>query len=188
MKKQRYTMSGFYKIKDVQKPIDTGFGAQSTAEEVMAGVNMAGKTAIVTGGYSGIGLETVRALYQCGATVIVPARNVEVVSELFDGYGSRLEIAPMDLMQPDTIDAFADGIIASGRPVHLLINNAGIMAAPLARDARGYESQFATNHLGHFQLTVRLWEGLKRANGARVVTVSSLGHRFSEVNYGDLHF
>lgn len=175
-------------ISGLQKPINTGFDFYSTSEEVMTGVSLNGKTAIVTGGYSGIGVETVKQLHKAGATVIVPSRNVDSTRELFKGYTKRLEIFYMDLLQPESIDAFAKHFIESGRPLHFLINNAGIMAAPLRRDARGYESQFATNHLGHYQLTNRLWEALKKSQGARVVTVSSLGHRYSDINYNDPNF
>ena len=171
-----------------QQPISTGFDPNTTSDQVMAGVDLTGKIAIVTGGYSGIGLETVRQLHKAGATVILPARNVSATRELFKDYLDRLEISFMDLLEPASVDDFAGRFIASGRPLHLLINNAGIMASPLARDKRGFESQFATNHLGHFQLTFRLWEALKIAKAARVINVSSLGHRYSDINYVDPNF
>lgn len=176
------------KIATLQKPVITGFDKDTTSMEVMEGVNLEGKTAIVTGGYSGIGLETVRSLHQAGATVIVPSRNPAATKEIFSAYTTRPEIEFMDLMAPDSIDSFAHWFLASGRPLHFLVNNAGIMASPLNRDERGYESQFATNHLGHFQLTLRLWEALKKAHGARVINVSSLGHRYSDINYEDPNF
>src|SRR5713101_8070543 len=94
----------------------------------------------------------------------------------------------MDLLDPASIDAFAARFLASGQPLHILVNSAGIMACPLARDSRGYESQFATNHLGHFQLVARLWPALRQANGARVVSVSSWGHRQSPVVFEDPNF
>jgi NAD(P)-dependent dehydrogenase (short-subunit alcohol dehydrogenase family) len=94
----------------------------------------------------------------------------------------------MDLMNIDSVNAFAEKFLAKGEPLHLLINNAGIMATPLNRDERGNESQFATNHLGHFQLTNRLWSALKQANGARVVNLSSRGHHFSPVVFEDVNF
>jgi NAD(P)-dependent dehydrogenase (short-subunit alcohol dehydrogenase family) len=94
----------------------------------------------------------------------------------------------LDLMDPSSIDAFADRFLSSGRPVHILVNNAGIMANPLTRDSRGFESQFSTNHLGHFQLTVRLWPALLRAQGARVVSVSSRAHRIAGVDFEDPNF
>ncbi len=99
-----------------------------------------------------------------------------------------MELEPLDLIDPASIDAFASRFLAAGRPLHLLIHNAGIMAPPLTRDARGFESQFATNHLGQFQLTARLWPALKQANGARVVCLSSRGHFFADVDFEDPFF
>lgn len=171
-----------------QHPISTGFDFNTTSDQIMAGVDLTGKIAVVTGGYSGIGLETVRQLHKTGATVILPARNVSATREIFRDYSTRLEISFMDLLAPDSIDDFAGKFVASGRPLHLLINNAGIMASPLVRDTRGFESQFATNHLGHFQLTIKIWDALKRAKAARVINVSSLGHRYSDINYDDPNF
>lgn len=171
----------------VQKPLGTGFGAASTADDVLRGISLAGKTAIVTGGYSGIGLPTAEALATAGATVIVPARDIEKATKAL-GHISGVSIEPMDLLDPASIDAFADRVLAKHPIVHILVNSAGIMANPLTRDARGYESQFSTNHLGHFQLFCRLWPALVRAQGARVVAVSSQGHHFSSVDLSDPNF
>jgi NAD(P)-dependent dehydrogenase (short-subunit alcohol dehydrogenase family) len=171
----------------LQKPINSGFNAASTASDVIKGLDLSGRVAIVTGGYSGIGLETARVLRSAGARVIVPARDHDKAAtalEELDG----VEIEAMDLIDPASIDVFAERFLASGQPLHILVNSAGIMACPLARDARGYESQFATNHLGHFQLVARLWPALRQANGARVVSVSSWGHRQSPVVFDDLNF
>lgn len=170
----------------LQQPVDNGFTAASTAEDVIKGINLNGKTAIVTGGYSGIGLETARILSEAGAKVIVPARDTAKAKSRLENLNVELE--EMDLMNPASIDAFAERFNATGRPLHILVNSAGIMAAPLVRDSRGYESQFATNHLGHFQLTARLWPALQKADGARVVSVSSWGHRFSPVIFDDPNF
>lgn len=170
-----------------QHPINSGFGARSTARDVVSGLDLGGKVAIVTGGHAGIGLETTRALVEAGATVVVPARVPAKAAAALEGL-PRVEPAELDLMDPASIDAFAGSFLASGRPLHLLINNAGIMATPLARDARGYESQFATNHLGHFQLTARLWPALAAARGARVVSVASLAHRGGPVSLDDPSF
>ncbi|TXS51880.1 SDR family NAD(P)-dependent oxidoreductase [Streptomyces sp. uw30] len=170
-----------------QHPLPSGFGAASTAEEVIKGVDLTGKVAIVTGGYSGIGLETARVLRSAGAEVVVPARDLERArAALRDVPGAEVEY--LDLLDPASIDAFAEKFLASGRPLHILVNSAGIMATPLTRDARGYEAQFATNHLGHFQLVARLWPALVAADGARVVAVSSRGIRFGNVDFDDLHF
>jgi len=173
-----------------QAPIGSGFDAASTAAEVIRGRNLTGKIAVVTGGYSGIGVETVRALRSAGATVIVPARDTARAATALSGLADRdgVTIEPLDLMDPASIDAFAERFLSSGRPLHILVNSAGIMANPLTRDARGYESQLATNHLGHFQLVARLRPALRRANGARVVSVSSWGHRFSPFVFDDPNF
>ncbi len=170
-----------------QAPIGSGFGAASTAAEVIRGCDLSGKTAVVTGGYSGIGLETARALHSAGAKVTVPARDHDKAVRALQGLDG-VEIEAMDLIDPASIDAFAERFLASGQPLHILVNSAGIMACPLARDSRGYESQFATNHLGHFQLVARLWPALRQANGARVVSVSSWGHRRSPVMFEDPNF
>jgi NAD(P)-dependent dehydrogenase (short-subunit alcohol dehydrogenase family) len=170
-----------------QYPIQSGFGAQTTAAEVMAGIGLHGKTAIVTGGYSGIGLETTRVFATAGATVVVPARSIDKArAALRDIPG--VELAPLDLLDRASIDTFAHNFLDSGRALHLLINNAGIMAAPLARDVQGYESQFAANHLGHFRLTARLLPALMQANGARVVALSSRGHHWGAIDFDDPHF
>src|SRR5205085_11681996 len=100
----------------------------------------------------------------------------------------NVTIDVMDLMSPASIDAFAQKFLQTGSPLHLLVNNAGIMWVPLQRDARGYESQLATNHLGHFQLTSRLWPALKKAGSARVVNVSSFGHQMAPFDFEDPNF
>ncbi len=171
----------------LQLPLGSGFGAASTTHDVIKGIDLTGKTAIVTGGYAGIGLETVKALVSAGAKVIVPARNIEKAKRSLDGI-SNLEVERMDLMDPNSIEAFAEKFLTSGRPLHLLINNAGIMWVPLQRDSRGYESQLSTNHLGHFQLTAGLWDALIRAETARVINISSWGHHFSPFNFEDPNF
>ncbi|MFB1480546.1 oxidoreductase [Corallococcus sp. RDP092CA] len=170
-----------------QQPLHSGFGATTTAREALGDIRLENTVAIVTGGYAGIGLETTRALHAAGATVVVPARTPAKARAALAGL-ERVELEPLDLIDPASIDAFASRFLASGRPLHLLIHNAGIMAPPLTRDARGFESQFATNHLGHFQLTARLWPALKQANGARVVCLSSRGHFFADVDFEDPFF
>ncbi|MDR6966880.1 NAD(P)-dependent dehydrogenase (short-subunit alcohol dehydrogenase family) [Flavobacterium arsenatis] len=171
----------------LQQPIGSGFNAKSTTTEVIKGIDLTGKIAIVTGGNTGIGLETVKTLSKAGATVIVPARDIKKAKRNLDGI-TNVEIEEMDLMHPNSIDAFTEKFLASGRPLHLLINNAGIMWVPLRRDNRGYESQLATNYLALFQLTARLWSALKKADGARVVNVSSGGHQFSDFDFEDPNF
>ena len=171
----------------LQQPIGSGFNASSTAADVIEGIDLTGKIAIVTGGNTGIGLETARTLAKAGATVIVPARDVEKAKRNLEEV-PRIEIEPMDLMNQKSIDSFAEKFLASCRPLHLLVNNAGIMWVPLRRDSRGIESQLSTNYLAQFQLTARLWNALKKAQGARVVNVSSGGHQFSDFNFDDYNF
>ncbi|MBO9673888.1 MAG: SDR family NAD(P)-dependent oxidoreductase [Sphingobacteriaceae bacterium] len=171
----------------LQQPTGSGFNAKSTAADVIKGINLRGKIAIVTGGNTGIGLETTKTLAKAGATVIIPARDVEKAKRNLEGI-SQVEIEPMDLMDPASIDAFAQKFLESGRPLHLLINNAGIMWVPLRYDSRGIESQLSTNYLAQFQITARLWPALKQANGARVINVSSQGHQFGSFNFNDPNF
>ncbi|KIQ20120.1 oxidoreductase [Flavobacterium sp. MEB061] len=171
----------------LQKATGSGFNAKSTSKEVINGIDLTGKIAIVTGGNTGIGLETVKTLAGAGATVIVPARDVEKAKRNLKSI-SNVIIEKMDLMNPESIDNFAEKFLHSDRPLHILINNAGIMWVPLRRDNRGYESQLATNYLALFQLTARLWPALKKADGAKVVNVSSGGHQFSDFDFEDPNF
>jgi NAD(P)-dependent dehydrogenase (short-subunit alcohol dehydrogenase family) len=171
----------------LQKPTGSGFNAKSTTSDVIKGIDLTGKIAIVTGGNTGIGLETTKTLAAAGATVIVPARDTEKAKRNLTGI-ANVELETMDLMNPDSIDAFTEKFLASDRPLHLLINNAGIMWVPLRKDSRGIESQLATNYLAQFQLTARLWSALKKANGARVINVSSHGHQFASFDFDDPNF
>ena len=170
-----------------QSPMNSGFGFDTTAEQILAGRDLKGINAIVTGGYSGIGVETVRVLVRAGARVVVPARDLDKARRTLREVPD-VELERLDLADPASIDAFAARYVSSERPLSLLINSAGVMACPLERDGRGFERQFATNHLGHFQLTAGLWPALRRAGAARVVSVSSLGHRLSAVDFEDPHF
>jgi NAD(P)-dependent dehydrogenase (short-subunit alcohol dehydrogenase family) len=172
-----------------QAPIASPFGMRSTAAEVIAGIDLTGKVALVTGGYSGLGKETVRALAGAGARVFVAARRpTNAASDLADVVGD-VTILKADLAVPSSIDGFAAAIEGMTDKIDTLINNAAIMACPLARDDRGYESQFATNHLGHFQMTARIWPLLRAAGaGTRVVVLSSIGHARCGVDLDDPHF
>jgi NAD(P)-dependent dehydrogenase (short-subunit alcohol dehydrogenase family) len=170
-----------------QTPLGSGFGPKTTAEEAVRGQDLTGRTAIVTGGYSGLGLETTRVLAKAGAHVVVPARSSDKARTNLAGI-EGIEITSLDLMEPASIDRFATSFVDSGRPLHMLIDSAGIMAVPLARDGRGYESQLSANHLGHFHLAARLWPALRRAAGARVVSVSSRGHRIADFDFNDPNF
>jgi NAD(P)-dependent dehydrogenase (short-subunit alcohol dehydrogenase family) len=169
------------------------FGFDSTAMEVVAGVDLRGKNAIVTGAASGIGVETARALAAAGAAVTLAVRNVEkgeaVARDLRATAGAAaVRVEQLDLFDLRSVRRFADRFLASGAPLHVLVNNAGIMACPLARTPEGFESQFATNHLGHFLLTGRLVPALTAGMPSRVVALSSTGHRLSTVHFDDIHF
>ena len=171
----------------LQKPLGSGFNASSTTRDVIKGIDLTGKIAIITGGHTGIGLETTKVFSAAGATVIVPARDRVKAEKNLQGI-ANVELDTLDFMSTESIDAFAEKFLSSGRPLHLLINNAGIMWVPLRRDVRGYESQLVTNHLGQFHLTARLWPALKKARGARVVNVSSFGHQMAPFNFDDPNF
>lgn len=168
-----------------QHKIGSGFGHDSTADDVLAGIDLTGKLAIVTGGYSGLGLETTKALAKAGAHVVVPARRPDAAREAL---GDLAEVDELDLGDLKSVEAFAERFLASGRSVDIVIDNAGIMASPETRVGPGWEAQFATNHLGHFALVNRLWPAIAADGGARVVSVSSTGHRRSDIRWDDLEF
>lgn len=168
----------------LQAPLGSGMGVRTTAAQALGGADLTGKVVVVTGGYSGIGLATVRTLAEAGATVIAPARTPEKAHHALAGI-ANVEMETLDLFDPASIDAFAQRFLASERPLDLLIESAGTMAGPLTRDARGYEQQFAVNHLGHFQLAMRLWPALLAAEQARVVVLSSRGHGFADLDLDD---
>ena len=169
-------------------PITTPFGFESTAADVIAGVDLGGRRAIVTGGASGIGVETARALAGAGAEVTLAVRNVEAGAAVAAAIGGdRVRVAPLDLADLASVAAFA---VAWDGPLDLLVNNAGVMALPdLQLSAGGWELQLATNHLGHFALALGLHDALAAADGeSRIVSLSSRGHLRSPVVFDDLHF
>lgn len=171
--------------------ITSNFGFESTAMEVVEGINLVGKRAIVTGGASGIGIETVRALVKAGAEVTIAARDTkraaQVASEINASVGGkRVRVAELDLANWDSIDNFID---QWNVPLDILINNAGVMAIPtLELSPQGHEMQFATNHLGHFRLSLGLHDSLKKADNARIVSLSSRGHLRSDIDFDDIDF
>ncbi|MFJ4833583.1 SDR family NAD(P)-dependent oxidoreductase [Streptomyces sp. NPDC088747] len=169
-----------------QHKIGSGFGARSTADEVLQHVDLAGKLAIVTGGYSGIGLETTRALTKAGARVVVPARRPDPAREAVHGI-EGVEVDELDLGDLDSVRGFAERFLSTGRTVDIVIDSAGIMACPETRVGPGWEAQFATNHLGHYALVNRLWPAIA-PGGARVVSVSSTGHHASGIRWDDPHW
>jgi NAD(P)-dependent dehydrogenase (short-subunit alcohol dehydrogenase family) len=169
--------------------IITPFNAESTAAEVIDGVDLVGRRAVVTGGASGIGIETARALADAGAEVTLAVRDVEAgrrtAEDILDTTGNKVLVAPLDLADQASVARFVAGWDG---PLHILVNNAGIMASPLMRTPQGWEMQFATNHLGHFALAIGLHSALASASGARVVSVSSSAHHRSPVVFDDIHF
>jgi NAD(P)-dependent dehydrogenase (short-subunit alcohol dehydrogenase family) len=170
----------------LQRPIGSGFDARSTAGDVLSGLDLSGRTALVTGGGSGLGLETTRALAGAGATVIVPARDPDAAIAATRGIAG-VEVDALDLADLASVERFAGSVVRSGRPLDLVIAGAGVMACPEARVGPGWEAQLATNHLGHHALVNHLIPVLTPGR-ARVVLVSSAGHFLSGIRWDDLHF
>ncbi|MCP2163432.1 oxidoreductase [Goodfellowiella coeruleoviolacea] len=169
-----------------QHKIGSGFGAHSTAADVLAGIDLTGRTALVTGGYSGLGLATTRALAAAGARVVVPARRpAQALRALHDIPAA--EVADLDLADLASVRVFADRFLDTGRVLDIVIAGAGIMACPETRVGPGWEAHFAVNHLGHFALVNRLRPALN-PQGARVVSVASSGHFLSDIRWADPHF
>ncbi len=171
-----------------QVPTKSGFHARSTGAEVLAAIELAGKTAIVTGGYSGIGLETTRALAAKGVTVIVPVRSPEKAAKNLADVQGDVRTAALDLAALASVRSFAASTLGELDRLDLLINNAGIMACPLTRVGPGWESQFGVNHMGHFALTKALLPLLEKTPGARVVALSSTGHKISGIRWDDIQW
>jgi NAD(P)-dependent dehydrogenase (short-subunit alcohol dehydrogenase family) len=171
-----------------QRPLGSGFTAAATAAEVTAGIDLTGRNAVITGGHAGIGLEVTRALVRAGASVTSVSRHPDRAERALAGLGN-VTADRLDLLDPASIDAFTARFLATGRPLHLLVNSAGVTgSAERTADARGYEVQFAANHLGHFQLTRGLLPALRAAGGARVVNVTSGAQRLTGIRWDDVHF
>jgi NAD(P)-dependent dehydrogenase (short-subunit alcohol dehydrogenase family) len=170
--------------------IKTPYGFSTTADEVAAGVDLAGRRIIVTGAASGIGIETARALAGTGAEVTLAVRNTEaggrVAADITATTGNKnIRVATLDLADRASIDEFVSKWTG---PLHILVNNAGVMALPETRTAEGWEMQFAVNHLGHFALATGLYGALKAGGNARIVSVSSSAHQYSPVVFDDVHY
>ena len=175
-------------ISELQQPLNSGFGAKSEPSEVLEGIDLNGKTAIVTGGYSGIGLETTRALSDCGARVIVPARRRNVAIKELEGIIDKEDILNLDLADPNSVTKFVEEFLENGSNLDILINNAAVMACPQMPTDNGWDLQFAVNHIGHFMLTKGLIPSLLKSGDSRVVTLSSTGHKLSGIRWDDIHF
>jgi NAD(P)-dependent dehydrogenase (short-subunit alcohol dehydrogenase family) len=176
------------------------FGFETTAMEVIKAynTNLKGYEVIVTGASSGIGIETARALAQAGARVIIGARDLvkaeEVAKDIRESTGNdQVEVEKIELDNLASVNDFVKRFLAKDRPLHILVNNAGIMACPLSYTIDGFENQFGTNHMGHFALTIGLLPALKRGvkesgRNVRVVVVASLAHKYGTVDFNDINF
>lgn len=168
------------------------FGATSTTDEVLQGVNLSGKRVLVTGASAGLGVETARTLAAHGAIVIGAARDLDKAKKATEVVrkdaknGGSLELVELDLASLKSVRACADALVKSGRPFDVVICNAGVMACPKGTTRDGFETQFGTNHLGHFVLVNRIAPLLHK--GSRLVNLSSAGHRFSDVDLKDPNF
>ena len=174
-------------ISEQQKPVDSGFGAKSEPAEVLKDIDLQGKVAMVTGGYSGIGLETTRALKEAGARVIVPARRKDVAKSALSGIVESEDILNLDLADPSSAQSFVNEFVDSGMSLDILINNAAVMACPQMPTKEGWDLQFAVNHIGHFIITKGLLPTMS-SSGSRIVTLSSTGHKLSGIQWEDVHF
>ncbi len=171
-----------------QKPLGSGFPAKSEPQDVLADIDLTDKIAIVTGGYSGIGLETTRALAAKGAKVIVPVRDEAKAADNLSDVEGNVSSATMDLSDIASVRKFTDAMGGSLSQLDLLINNAGIMACPLERVGPGWESQFGVNHMGHFALTKGVMPLLEKAEAPRVVALSSVAHKRNGILWDDIQF
>jgi NAD(P)-dependent dehydrogenase (short-subunit alcohol dehydrogenase family) len=168
------------------------FGEQSTTDEVLEGVDLSGKRVLVTGASAGLGVETARTLAAHGATVVGAARNLDKAHRATEivrkdaANGGSLELVELDLASLKSVRACADALVKAGKPFDVVICNAGVMACPQGKTSDGFETQFGTNHLGHFVLVNRIASLMKA--GSRLVNLSSAGHRFSDVNIEDPNF
>jgi NAD(P)-dependent dehydrogenase (short-subunit alcohol dehydrogenase family) len=171
-----------------QKSMQSEFGFESTAQDVIEGADLHGKTAVVTGGYSGLGLETVKALAGAGAQVIVPARRPDVALHALEALSDSVSVVALDLADINSVDRFVADFLQKNSVLDILINNAAIMACPETRVGSGWEAQFATNHLGHFRMTNGLMPAILRAESPRIVSLSSAAHKYSDIIWDDMHF
>ena len=171
-----------------QTPIDTGIGRKPESTEVMKNIDLSGKTAVVTGGYSGIGIETVRALTNAGATVLIPSRHVDRAVKTLRGIIPAKQIGFMDLSDLLTVARYGKDLSSAYPVIDLAIFNAGVMACPLGLTRQALEWQLGVNHVGHFALLQQIINPLRAANGARLITLSSIAHRMGAVDFADINY
>lgn len=176
----------------MQSSVSSKYDRDTTAEDVVSGVNLRGRLAVITGGSTGLGKETARVLAGAGADVFIGARSESKLEQarvdLIEAGARNVIVFPLDLMESDSVSRFAECVLKLGRPIDLLINNAGIMAGPLVRNSLGIEAQFATNYVGHALLTSLLAPALTRAKNARLISLSSVGHHITPVVMEDLNY
>ena len=175
-------------ISGAQKPINSGFSNKSEPKDILKNIDLHNKVAIVTGGYSGIGLETTKALVAVGANVIIPAKRPKIANQNLNGVVSETNIIKMDLGNLNSVKNFTNSFKENFNTLSLLINNAGIMACPETRVGDNWESQFAINHIGHFLLTKELMNILADTEGSRFVSLSSSAHALTGILWDDIHF
>ena len=175
-------------ISENQRPVGSNFKARSEPAQILEGIELQNKNVIVTGGYSGIGLETTRALTNCGANVVVPARRRDIASKALEGIISNENIVEMDLADVSSVQNFVNNYVEGGLSLDLLINNAGVMACPEGRVGNGWERQFGVNQIGHFVLTKGLMELMAKSEGSRFVSLSSSAHSLTGILWDDIHF
>ena len=171
----------------------SSFGAESTASDVLSGIALEGRVALITGASGGLGAEAARALAERGAAISRAVRDMAkgegVAESIRSSTGNdRIDLVQVELSSPDSVRACARSWLERHGELHLLINNAGIMACPLDRSKEGWEMQFAANHLGHFLLTALLVPALRAGAPSRIVNLSSAGHRLAGVDFDDIHF
>ena len=175
-------------ISSNQRPIQSGFNSKSETSDILSEINLSDKIAIVTGGYSGIGLETTKGLVLAGAKVIIPAKRPEIALKNLNGIVSEDNIIKMDLSDLNSVKEFTDSLKENFSKLDLLINNAGIMACAETRIGNNWENQFAVNHIGHFLLTNELMHMMADVEGARFVSLSSSAHSLTGILWDDIHF
>jgi NAD(P)-dependent dehydrogenase (short-subunit alcohol dehydrogenase family) len=175
-------------ISKQQKPTNSEFHSKTNADEITKGIDISNKIAIVTGGYSGIGLETTRALVTAGAKVIIPAKRTDIACKNLEGIVPNEDIVEMNLENLNSVKKFTEDFKENFKKLDLLINNAGIMACPETRIGNGWESQFAVNHIGHFLLTKELMDTMAENDSARFVSLSSSAHSLTGMLWDDIHF
>ena len=171
-----------------QKPLNSGFGQKTEPGEILENIDLSKKTVIITGGYSGIGLETTKAMRSKGARVIIPAKRVNIATTQLEGVVAKEDIIEMDLADLNSVQSFVDSFKNQNMSLDILINNAGVMACPETRIGHGWESQFAINQIGHLLLTKGLMNSMKDAEESRLVSLSSSAHSITGILWEDIHF